>query len=487
MTRKLIASVLGFGVLAAAVAGFDFGVFHFDAKFNMQTGSAQKPGEIQVLARSLSLVCPGAAFIEAASHAGAANFEQLGAAQINENQDSVANFFEQKTAVSVGVSPSLSAKPQGSVLLSANQTQLFRAPAQGFSSGATGLLGADCVRPASDFWFLGASTAVGRQALLIVNNPSPVDATFDLELFDESGPVTASATQGLSVMAGKTLVLPLASFAPSDPTLTVHVSSQGGAVAAWVQQKTVRGLVAAGIDFISPMSPASPNQVVPGLSIIGSKAAKEIAKANPDYADLAPAVRLFVPTAGAAGAKSVSVTVLVSGIDAKTFGTVVRQDVAVGQTTDIELSGLSDGKYSIAVSADKPLFASARLSSNSADAAKVLTATGSDFTWISAAEPVATARNIVVPKAGSSSLNFVNQSAQPTSVTLTNVSAGSVSTYALQANSMAELKAQPGANLQVSATSPIYVNLTNRQANGIATLNLLDAKNLGGQVAVRVK
>jgi hypothetical protein len=487
MVRKLFAVILGVAMLVLSVATLDFDVFGIKSALQVRAGSAPSSITNKVVPRSLSLVCPGSGYVEGPSRAGAATFSRVGSAQIGLNQNATASYSATTEPTVVQAPSDVSDQPQGSVLLSANQTQLFSAPAQGFGAGANGLIGADCVRPASDFWFLGASTAVGRQSLLIVHNPSPVDATFNLQLFDEGGPVTASGMQGLSVVAGKTLVLPLAAFAQSNPSLAVHLASQGGAVAAWVQQKTVRGTVAAGIDFISPASSPNLVQVLPGLTVVGSKAATEISKANPDYADLTPLVRLFVPTATARAAKITSVTVVVSGIDSKTFGTVVRQDVNVGQTTDVPLPGLADGSYSVEVTSDKPIFASMKVSANSGDPAKVLKATGSDFAWVSAAEPITSDRNVMVPSTGKSSLNIVNQKSAPATVRVQDFVGGKIETFVLQGNATIEVVQKAGANLQISASAPVYANLTTRVDNGIATYKILDAKNLGGSVEVSLR
>ena len=487
MVRKLVAVILGFTILALSVAALDFDVFGIKGALRFRAGVAPSSVTNKVVPRVLSLVCPGSGYIEDPSRAGSAAFSRLGSARVGLNQNSVASYFAATEPTVVQASTNVSDQPQGSVLLSANQIQSFSAPGQGFGAGAKGLIGADCVRPASDFWLLGASTAVGRQALLIVHNPSPVDATFDLQIFDEGGPITASGMQGLSVVAGKTLVLPLAAFAQSNPSLVVHLSSQGGAVAAWVQQKTVRGTVAAGIDFISPSSTPNAVQVLPGLTVVGAKAASEIAKANPDYADLTPLVRLFAPTGSAKAAKSTSVTVVVSGIDAKTFGTVVRQDINVGQTTDVPLPGLADGRYSVEVTSDVPLFASMKVSGNSGDPAKVLKSSGSDFTWVIAAEPITSNRDVMVPVTGQSSLNIVNQKSTLATVRVQDLVGGKTETYLLQANSTIEVAQKAGANLQISSSSPVYANLTTRLENGVAALKILDAKNLGGSVNVSLR
>jgi hypothetical protein len=267
--------------------------------------------------------------------------------------------------------------------------------------------------------------------------------------------------------------------------MTVHVVSRGGAVAAWVQQRTVRGTVAAGIDLISPLSAANSLQVIPGLNIYGSKSAAAIKKLNPDYGDLGPILRVFAPRDVSNPEETIDVTILVSGIDSKTFGTVVRQSVTVGQTTDIPISGLADGKYSAVVSAQKPFFAALKVSRNSLDQARVLKAVGSDFTWIAASEAFTSSRTIVAPSLGVTQLNLVNTSAvgNPVAVSSNGISA----TYNLAANSLASVAVKPGALVKVAAGTPIFANFTTVEDAGISSLRILDSKNLGGKVSVTLR
>ena len=225
MIRKLLAVFVGLGLLGAAFATFDSDAFGLKKFVSVTSGSQPRSVTNQVAARELSLVCPGAAYTESSSSGLSASFAPLGLAEVGVNQNSVSKFFAASSPTVVKASANDAGLPQGSALLSANQTQAFKAAAKGFAAGANGLLAADCVRPSSDFWFLGASTAVGRQAILIVNNPSAVDSTFNLEIFDEGGLVTAPGMQGLSVAAGKPLVLPLAAFATRSDACPSHFKS----------------------------------------------------------------------------------------------------------------------------------------------------------------------------------------------------------------------------------------------------------------------
>ena len=485
MVRKILATLIGATLLASAFVGFDLGWLRLDEKVAFKVGRQNPIVSNVVQARPLSLVCPGPAFLESSKSGVAAKFHQVGSSETGVNRSAVASFETSSAASTVTTGADQLNSQQGSDLLSANQTQVLHTAPNGASAGANGLISTECQLPSSDFWFLGADTSVGRQALLVVKNASRVNATFDLELFDEGGAIQAAGMLGLSVAAGDTLVTPLAAFAPSNRALAAHVSSRGGAVVAWVQQKTVRGTVAAGIDFISPLSPADQQQVIPGLSVYGAKAATAIKKLNPDYEDLAPVVRVFAPRGGKEPTKTVEVTVLVSGIDAKTFGTVVRQTIKVGQTSDIAISGLADGRYSAIVTADTPLFASLKLSRTSVDQARVLTSLGSDFTWIPAGEQISSGRTIVAPTLGTTTLNLRNASPQAT--TVTTVVGGVAKEYQLSENGLMAIIVRAGSVVQISATSPIYANLMTIEDAGISNLRVLDQKNLGGEVSVELR
>lgn len=485
MIRRIAAFLIGASLVAAALAALDFGWLQLDTRVAQSVGTQNQSVSNVVQARPLSLVCPGAAFVEASKSSLSAKFRQLGTSQVSINQNGVAEVQSSTGQVTVSANPGSGATDQGSSLLNATQTQSLHAAPDATSAGANGLISTECQRPSSDFWFVGADTSVGRQSLLVVTNSSNVNATFDLELFGESGAIQAAGMQGLSVASGATLVLPLASFAPSNPALTIHVASQGGAVAAWVQQKTVRGTVSAGIDLISPVSGAGLLQVVPGFDVYGSKAAAAIRKINPDYGDLEPVLRVFAPKDASDSEQTIEVTVLVSGINAKTFGTVVRQNITVGQTTDIPISGLADGQYSAVVTAQKPLFAAMRVSRSSVDQARVLKPVGSDFTWIASNEPITTNRTIVAPDLGSTQLNLVNANASENTVSLT--VNGSPKTLLMAANSLSSILLKPGSLLTISASSPIFANLTTVEDAGISSLKILDSKNLGGTVSVSLR
>ena len=130
-----------------------------------------------------------------------------------------------------------------------------------------GLMAAPCLRPQSEFWFVGGSTKVGREALLLLNNPSQVDATVDLEIFTENGSSHSAGLSGIAVPKGKTTILPLASFVLGADSITVHVLSQGGSITALIQQKAIRGLSASGADYVLPSETISNESYFPGIFV----------------------------------------------------------------------------------------------------------------------------------------------------------------------------------------------------------------------------
>ena len=111
---------------------------------------------------------------------------------------------------------------QGSALLSANQIQLAS------NKSIKGLLAAPCLRPQSEFWLVGGSTAIGREALLILTNPTRIDSTVDLEIFTENGTSASAGLTGISVPANKATVVPISSFVLRAESSAVDVLGRGG-------------------------------------------------------------------------------------------------------------------------------------------------------------------------------------------------------------------------------------------------------------------
>ena len=417
--------------------------------FEIQIGAVPTSASLDVKARDLNLVCPGSLF-KAGGVQGTTlgNFEHVG------NVAYVSQFNATGGAQVSGndgvftVTAANGVTGQGSALLNASQFQN--------AAGATlkGLAATNCQLPSNDIWLVGGSTTTGREALLILRNTTQVDSTVSLQIFSEAGSVEAPGLNGIAVVAGKTTVVPLAGVVPKTKSFVTHVTANGGAVAGWIQQRTVRGLSAGGVDYVSPSPEFAKQQVIPGVFIRGSAQAAKLRAANSDYDDLVPVLRVFVP-----GKTNATVTAQVVGENAKTFGTVVRSTVNAGSVTDLEITGLKDGNYVALVSSDVEIQSAIRLSRVTATAAP-------DFTWIPAAEKFTGKRNLTVPSAGISKLCIYNY--ETGLIEVLEVSAGSTYSFA-------------------GTATPVYANLITDINGTVTNLQVLDQKNAGGKVSVNVR
>jgi hypothetical protein len=453
--------------LVAIVAAL-FALVWFAPGFKLTVGDLPKADNLKVKAQDLSLVCPGGVYrTGGASGTKVGAFESVGAPEVNSDfngPDGTTMLIRgnQLTAVD----PDGRAE-QNSVLLNANQVQSVS------SADLAGLTGAACQRPTNDLWFIGGDTSTGRESLLIIKNVTKVDSTVSLKIFNEQGLVTGSGMSGISIAAGKTTIVPLASYVPKTKAFTTHLVSRGGLVAAWVQEKTLRGLAAGGVDYVSPASAFATTQAIPGVFIRGTADAAKLMK-NPDFADLVPTLRVFVP-----GNKAATVTAQVLGSTAKTFGTVVRQTIQGGTTADIALPGLLDGDFISVVKSDVPVGASIRVHR--------VVKTKVDFAWLTSAAPQLATVGFTVPTSGISKLSLANPGSAVVDLSIVQGS-GSASTAKIPAAGQLTLRFAPGSKLQLFGNGkPIYATMIVDVEGSLAAIPLLDYKNPGGQVAVMVR
>ncbi|MEY3846738.1 MAG: hypothetical protein RJA66_1005 [Actinomycetota bacterium] len=460
----MIKRIIALFVIAAGI----FSIIWFAPQVTLTVGDLPKADVLKVKAQDLSLVCPGGAF-----RTGGASGTKLGAFEAIGNPEINSDFNgPDGTSMLIRGSQLTAVDPAGraaqsSLLLNANQVQAVTA------EGLTGLTGAACQRPTNSLWFVGGDTSTGRESLLIVKNVTKVDSTVSLEIFNERGRVTGSGMSGISVAAGKTTVIPLASYVPKTKTFTTHVVSHGGLVAAWIQQKTIRGLASGGVDYVSPTTAFATTQAIPGVFIRGAEdAAKLVSK--PDFADLVPTLRVFVP-----GSKAATVTAQVLGSTAKTFGTVVRQTIPGGTTADIALPGLMDGDFVAIVKSDQPVGSAIRLHR--------IVKTAIDFAWLTAADAQTGTVGFSVPSSGISKLSLANLGASAINLKL--VQAGSApATFKIPAAGQLTLKFAPGAKIELFGNGKALFGTLIVDVDGsVAAIPLVDYKNPGGEVAVMVR
>lgn len=258
-----------------------------------------------------------------------------------------------------------------------------------------GTAAANCLRPSNDQWLAGASTTVGRTAVLVLMNASSTPATVNLELFGKAGRIQAPGSRGLLVAPNTTRSVVLAGLAPAEAQLAVHVRSTGGPVAAVIQQSTLRALTPGGLDFIAPGAAPAVRQVMPGVDIQDPAAMDSLLK-SAGYEDAGPVLQLTVP-----GPSDAVVEVKLLGRDgekALPSGGVVT--AKAGSVTEVPLAGVPAGQYTVSASSDVSFVATARM------ARGLKAGSAADMAWAPSGLRLGSQHVVPVPPGGTRRLVF---------------------------------------------------------------------------------
>jgi hypothetical protein len=133
------------------------------------------------------------------------------------------------------------------------------------SGDLRGLDSAACVRPGTDFWFVGGGAVVGPARRPAAGNAERTPAELDLEIVGPTDPVTAPSARGLTVAPGEVAQVQLDALAPGVRALAVHVLVRSGRVAAALRDVQVRGLDPRGVDHVPAAAAPAKRVVVPGV------------------------------------------------------------------------------------------------------------------------------------------------------------------------------------------------------------------------------
>lgn len=337
--------------------------------------------------------------------------------------------------------PPNAADPAERILLSGAQSQEVD------EGDFVGLAAADCAVASADIWLAGGSTTVGRTTLLTLNNPTEVPATVDLELFGEDGLITAPGTSGIVVPPSGQRVLSLAGFAPEVGSPVVHVTSAGGQVVAELQQSTVRGLAAGGVEIVGPTQSPSLETVIPGLVIAGAADIEENLGIGPGFEDLQTILRVYVP-----GESDADATIRVIPEDGVGTGTSFEFAFDAGRVMDVPIPDLADGSYTVRVESELPLLAAARASAASGDS--------TDFLWLPAAPALADVAQVTVAPGPSPRLHLANPGSEPMTVSLVGSDGGEDSEVEVAAGAAVSVEVEPGASYVLSGFGRLFASVT---------------------------
>jgi hypothetical protein len=462
----------------------------FAPKVDLTVSFDSASGSYSVKPADMQLVCPGPLFRSGGDSGTKLNvIERWGSADLFYTADGTGQ-LEQKSipessvsnielggsrvfgSSSLGDGASLTnlnsdqSASQGSLVIAGSSTQLAAI------SSMRGLAAASCQQPANDFTIVGGSTLAGRESLMVLTNPSPIDATADLRVFTDLGEVKVSGLSGISVPAQSTTTVSLASFAPTVPSLAVQVLSQGAKLAGWIQARAVSGTQTRGVDWISPNPQASELMVLPGLVIRGTKVINE-AVGEQEKSDAGHALRIFAP-------EGANVTVQVVSSKADVFGAVFTGIIESGTVSDFPIAELKDGDYSVFVSSDKPVFSALRVARGNSDATPRL-----DFAWLSPAEELVSDRAVAIRAEGDSILVLANSGTVSATVSIQTLRSGATERVLVPALGTATLNlSRP---VSISKAAGVFATVVVLIEGQISDLDIRDPKNLGSEVKVRFR
>lgn len=356
--------------------------------------------------------------------------------------------------------------PQGSIVLTGSTSQLVKLDSM------RGLAGASCQEPSTDFWLIGGSTADGRESLLILSNPSPIDETVDINIFTELGQIEVPGMTGISVLAQTTTVISLASLAPSANALAVQVQSQGAKLAGWIQHRSVAGLESLGVDYVSPAIAPGTEVVIPGLSVRGTETINQVSQTE-GIADAGHALRVFAPTGA-------TIAVKINSSSKDVFGSVLTETIKPGTVQDFPITELLDGDYTVFITSDQPIYASVRAAVGNDNGKPRI-----DFAWLGASEVITSPRAVTVSTELDSLLILGNPSSEAVSASVTNLRTGITSRVSVSASGTASLEIT--GPVAIESEAGIYASVLSQKDFQITSFGINNQTSVGGSVPVRFR
>jgi hypothetical protein len=365
------------------------------------------------------LVCPGGLLrLASASGQGATKASSLGIAATQSGTSSGSASRTAFTGSDAGTggsaaAPQLLSTPPAAAG-SATPSMIAGAQSQSIATDEfAGLASSACSAPSGSVWLSGGATSVGRTTLLMIANPSDVQATVSIHIFGENGAVTAPGTDGIIVEPHGQSVLSLAGFAPGLVSPVVHVQSTGGQIVATLEQSTVRGLAPGGVDFVGGTPSLERTTVIPGV-VVTDTSALQSQLGESGFEDLQSTLRVYLPSG-----KAVDASVSIVSESGKLTGNASTASLTPGKVTDLPLDSVPDGSYTVIVRAPVPVLASVRVSTSGSAAV----ADRTDFAWLTPA-PILTKPALVSVATGmTAAIHFDNPTKKSETVTLTPVGA----------------------------------------------------------------
>jgi hypothetical protein len=268
----------------------------------------------------LEIVCPGA-MVEVAGQSGVeiGQIERVGTARIWTQGTAELSGVEERSESALSLTAG--SEEQSTSLLSAIQTQVVD------RQRAAGLMAGYCEQPLSSGWFVSGDGGVGRESVLIVNNPNDVDTQLLLE-FHFAGKVL---TERLVLAPNADRLISLAALVGVEPQYALYFESGGGPLSVAMQHRYSDGLTPLGVSLTTSVRPASTLQFIAPLDVLAEGFEK-------------PRMRLFAPR-DAAQVQVYAASRLLTSVA-----------LASGELKEVELE-LGEGVYALRIESDEVVLA----------------------------------------------------------------------------------------------------------------------------------
>jgi hypothetical protein len=232
----------------------------------------------------------------------------------------------------------------------------------------------------ADQWFIGGSGIVTSQGLLQIINSGLSESTIQIIPYGASG---ALAPSTVTVKANSSINLKLATIAPGEESIALHVITESGRVTSYLLDHRVNGLKDLGASFVNAVSSPTTTSYLAGLFGSAKKSATTLRFLVPGNIDANVHLSMY-----SNGGKFTPL-----GFDSYP---VPHQKVVDVPLPQISLST----PFGIEITSDQPIFASALTHTSTG---------GQDFAWANQLTPLS---NFKINLAGSAA-QFLFEGSQP--------------------------------------------------------------------------
>lgn len=302
-----------------------------------------------------------------------------------------------------------------------------------------GFAAAPCRTPSTESWLVGGTVETGTKDLIVLTNPGAVPSTVTLSLFG-----TVRASTSVIVPAGAQVALPLTSIASGSEIPIVKVTTTGSPVRAVLQSSLTRTLDPAGADLQDAVTAPQRHPVIPGVQVFESPA---------DGSEMA-VVRLMSPASDA------QAVVTVREVGRSEAVVELPIPLTADEPTELSLSAVPPGEYTVQVDADVPVLAGVREQDGSGPQ--------TDFAWLLPAPEFDSEVLVAVPDGPDPRLVLVNDEDQDAEVEVAAQGRGEPTVVTVPAGSSAAIDVDPRTVYALDPSAPVHASVTMTAAGALA-------------------